>query len=111
MVEWNEINVLKVAHHGSNSSTSQLFLEKVKPKYAIISVEKNNSYNLPDIDIIERLKNNNIKTYRTDENNTIWLTSDGNKIDINPLKYNLDGTGRKQAIFFERKYCLLSFLA
>ena len=74
MVEWNEVDVLKVAHHGSNSSTSQLFLEKIKPKYAIISVGRDNSHNLPDIDIIERLKNNNIKIYRTDENNTIWLT-------------------------------------
>lgn len=109
MVEWNEVDVLKVAHHGSNSSTSQLFLEKIKPKYAIISVGKDNSHNLPNIDIIERLKNNNIKIYRTDENNTIWLTSDGTEIYINPLKYNLDGTGRKQAIFLERKYRLAFF--
>ena len=109
MVEWNEVDVLKVAHHGSNSSTSQLFLEKIKPKYAIISVGRDNSHNLPDIDIIERLKNNNIKIYRTDENNTIWLTSDGTEIYINPLKYNLDGIGRKQAIFFERKYRLAFF--
>lgn len=111
MVEWNEVDVLKVAHHGSNSSTSKQFLEKVKPKYAIISVGRDNSHNLPDIDIVERLKNNNIKIYRTDESNTIWLTSDGTKIEINPLKYNLDGTGRKQAIFFERKYCLAFFFS
>lgn len=109
MVEWNEVDVLKVAHHGSKSSTSQLFLEKVKPKYAIISVGRDNSHNLPDIDIIERLINNKIKIYRTDDNNTLWLTSDGTKIEINPLKYNLDGTGRKQAIFFERKYSLAFF--
>ena len=53
---------------------------------------------------------NNIKIYRTDENNTVWLTSDGTEIEINPLKYNLDGTGRKQAILFERKYRLAFFL-
>ncbi len=51
MVKWNQVDVLKVAHHGSNSSTSQLFLEKVKPKYAIISVGRDNSHNLPDIEI------------------------------------------------------------
>ena len=111
MVEWNEVDVLKVAHHGSNSSTSKQFLEKVKPKYAIISVGRDNSHNLPDIDIVERLKRNNIKIYRTDESNTLWLTSDGTEINIEPLKYNLDGTGRKQAIFFERKYWLAFFFS
>lgn len=111
MVEWNEVDVLKVAHHGSNSSTSRQFLEKVKPKYAIISVGRDNSQNLPDIDILERLKSNNIKIYRTDESNTIWLTSDGTEINIEPLKYNLDGTGRKQATFFERKYWLAFFFS
>lgn len=111
MIEWNEVDVLKVAHHGSNSSTSKQFLEKVKPKYAIISVGRDNSHNLPDIDIVERLKSNNIKIYRTDESNTIWLTSDGTEINIEPLKYNLDGTGRKQAIFFERKYWLAFFFS
>ncbi len=96
MVEWNEVDVLKVVHHGSNSSTSKQFLEKTKPKYAIISVGRDNSHNLPDIDIVERLKSNNIKIYRTDESNTLWLTSDGTEINIEPLKYNLDGTGRKR---------------
>lgn len=111
MVEWNEVDVLKVAHHGSNSSTSRQFLEKVKPKYAIISVGRDNSHNFPDIDILERLKSNNIKIYRTDESNTIWLTSDGTEINIEPLKYNLDGTGRKQATFLERKYWLAFFFS
>ena len=109
MVEWDEVDVLKVAHHGSNSSTSQQFLDKVKPKYAIISVGIDNAHNLPDVEIIDRLKSNNIKIYRTDENDTIWLTSDGTTIYITPLEYDLDGTGRKQAIFFERKYLLAFF--
>ncbi len=107
-VEWNKVDVLKVAHHGSDSSTSQEFLDRVKPKYAIISVGASNSFNLPNKDIIDRLNNNKIKVYRTDKNETIWLTSDGTEIKINSLKYNLDGTGRKQAIIFERK-CLYAF--
>ena len=110
-IELNKVDVLKVAHHGSNSSTSQEFLDRVKPKYAIISVGANNSYNLPDKDIIDKLNNNKIKTYRIDKNETIWLTSDGTEIKINSLKYNLDGTGRKQATIFERKYLYAFFFS
>ena len=108
-IDWDEVDVLKVAHHGSDSSTSQQFLDKVKPKYAIISVGIDNAHNLPDEKIIDRLESNNIEIYRTDENNTIWLTSDGTTINITPLEYDLDGTGRKQAIFFEKKYLLAFF--
>lgn len=109
IIDCDEVDVLKVAHHGSDSSTSQQFLDKVKPKYAIISVGIDNAHNLPDEKIIDRLESNNIEIYRTDENNTIWLTSDGTTINITPLEYDLDGTGRKQAIFFERKYLLAFF--
>ena len=78
--------------------------------FAIISVGRDNLHNFPEYRYNREIKKNNIKLYRTDENNTIWLTSDGTKIEMNPLKYNLDRMGRKQEIFFERKYFLLSFL-
>lgn len=109
IIDWDEVDVLKVAHHGSDSSTSQQFLDKIKPKYAVISVGIDNAHNLPNEEIIERLKGNNIEIYRTDQDNTIWVTSDGTTIYINPLEYNLDGTGRKQAIIFERKFLLAFF--
>ncbi len=109
MIDWDEVDVLKVAHHGSNSSTSQQFLDAVKPQYAIISVGSNNSHHLPDKEIIDRLDDNNINIYRTDESGTIWLTSDGTTIHIKCLEYSIDGTGRKQAIFFRRKYLYAFF--
>lgn len=46
-VKWNDVNVLKVSHHGSKSATSQEFLDKVKQEYVIISVKEPNNYNLP----------------------------------------------------------------
>lgn len=64
---WNDIDVLKVAHHGSNTSSSESFLSQVKPEIAIISVGPNNSYNLPKSIILNRLQNVGATIYRTDE--------------------------------------------
>ncbi len=109
-INWDEVDVLKVAHHGSNSSTSETFLETIKPKYAIISVGKNNGYKLPDDDVINRLIGKNIIIYRTDKDGTIWIKSDGTKIKFDfLLEYNVDGNGRRHANIFERKYLVLSF--
>ena len=65
--EWNDIDILKVAHHGSNTSSSENFLNQVKPEIAIISVGPNNSYNLPKNTILKRLENIGTTIYRTDE--------------------------------------------
>lgn len=109
-VEWDEVEILKVGHHGSNSSTSEAFLEATKPKYAIISVCVDNSYKLPKKEVIDRLTNNNIIIYRTDERGTIWIKSNGTDIYFDFLEYyNMDGNGRKHANIFEGKYCVLSF--
>lgn len=110
-INWEEVDVLKVAHHGAKESTSQEFLNKINPEYAIISVGKNNGYNHPDKDLLERLQQHKSinKIYRTDEDSTIWLTSNGNEINIEKIEYNLDGTGRKQAYIFERKYLFAFF--
>lgn len=86
----NNINlksdVLKVGHHGSNYSSTIDFLNKVKPEYAIIEVGKNNSYNHPRQETLDKLKDINAKVYRTDLDGTIVATSDGNSIKIETIK-------------------------
>ncbi len=84
-----KVDVLKVGHHGSNYSTSDIFLKKVNPRYAIISVGKDNKYKHPAEETLEKLKN--IETYRTDIDGTIKLVSDGNNISIEKLDVSLDG--------------------
>lgn len=59
-------NVLKVAHHGSNSSSTELFLHYVDPEVAIISAGRSNHYGFPHDEVIERLRKRNIIIYRTD---------------------------------------------
>ena len=65
--------VLKVAHHGSNYSSSEKFLKKVNPKYSIISVGKNNSYGHPGNETMERLRKQGGLIYRTDEKGGITI--------------------------------------
>ena len=62
-----DIELLKVAHHGSNTSSSDEFLARTSPKYAVISVGENNSYNLPHPDALERLENSGAEILRTDK--------------------------------------------
>ena len=64
-------DVLKVAHHGSKTSTTQSFFEKVNPKICLIGVGKNNMFGHPTTEVLERI--NGTKIYRTDENGEIIL--------------------------------------
>lgn len=83
---WPKTDVLKVGHHGSNTSSSQEFLEQVLPKYAIIMAGEGNSYGLPKDEIVKRIENLGTTIYRTDKNGTIEITSDGNEIKIKTEK-------------------------
>ena len=84
-------DVLKIGHHGSKYSTTDEFLKKVNPKYAIISVGKDNTYKHPEDIILKKLKNNNIETHRTDLEGTIIITSDGKNIKFENIDTNLNG--------------------
>lgn len=88
---WNDIDVLKVGHHGSNTSSSEEFLNQVLPEISIISVGKDNSYGLPKEKVLKRIKNINSKIYRTDIDGTIQIISDGKENIINKININLDG--------------------
>ncbi len=66
-----DVDILKVAHHGSKYSTSKEFLEKTTPKEAVISVGKNNSYGHPNQEVLERLNSFGVKIIRTDETGDI----------------------------------------
>ena len=63
--------VLKVAHHGSKTSSTKSFLEAVSPKIALIGVGTNNNFGHPNEGVIQRLKDINCKIYRTDERGEI----------------------------------------
>lgn len=85
-----ESDVLKVAHHGSDTSTAKKFLDKVNPKYAVISCGKDNEYGHPDKTVLDRLKNKNVSIYRTDISGDIISTSDGKNISFDNEEFKDD---------------------
>lgn len=76
-------DVYKVAHHGSKTATSERFLEKVSPAYAVISVGEDNKYGHPDAAALNALRAQGVKVFRTDEQGTIVAKSDGYEITWN----------------------------
>lgn len=83
-------DVIKIAHHGSDSSSSTAFIKAVNPKYAVISVGKNNHYGHPSSTTIGLLNELNITTYRTDEDGTIVAWTDGDVIKFEKLSTTIE---------------------
>lgn len=75
-------DIIKIGHHGSDTSSGQSFVNKVKAKYVVIMVGNNNQYNHPCQTIIDRWNNIGAKVYRTDLNGNIIVTSDGKSLEI-----------------------------
>lgn len=78
-----QADVLKIAHHGSKYSTTSAFLAAVSPKYAVISCAEGNSYGFPCARVLNLLRKNHVKTFRTDEQGSIVATSNGQTISWN----------------------------
>ena len=75
-----DIDVLKVGHHGSRTSSSKEFINEIKPKYSVISVGNNNRYGHPNKEVLDNLSES--KIYRTDEDGSIMFKIKNNKLKI-----------------------------
>ena len=75
-----DIDVLKVGHHGSKTSSGKNFINGIEPKYSIISVGKNNRYGHPNNVVLENLEDS--KIYRTDPDGSIMFTIKNDKLKI-----------------------------
>ena len=76
----SDIDVLKVGHHGSKTSSGETFISKMNPKYSLISVGKNNRYGHPNKEVLDNLRDS--KVYRTDDNGSIMFKFKNNKLYI-----------------------------
>lgn len=76
----SNIDVLKVGHHGSTTSSSKKFIDEINPKYGVISVGKNNKYGHPNKEVLNNLSDS--KIYRTDEDGSILFKIKNNKLKI-----------------------------
>ena len=76
----SDIDVLKVGHHGSKTSSGKVFIDEINPKYSIISVGKNNRYGHPNKEVLNTLSNSNV--YRTDQDGSIMFKIKNNKLKI-----------------------------
>ncbi|MDR0460981.1 MAG: MBL fold metallo-hydrolase [Nitrososphaerota archaeon] len=85
-------DVLKVGHHGSRTSSTQKYLNAVAPSYVIISCGVNNSYGHPHSEAMSRLVGTGAAIYRTDENGTIILVSDGKTITVHVTRESNSST-------------------
>lgn len=76
---FNDIEVLKVPHHGSKTALKESFIKEIKPKVSIISAGRNNRYGHPRPELLKQLEEVKTRIFRTDEKGTIKIVSDGQR--------------------------------
>lgn len=79
------ITLLKVGHHGSKTASSKVFLDRINPELAVISVGAGNSFGLPAAETVNRIRQHGIQLYRTDHHGSILVTNDVNGYTVSPL--------------------------
>lgn len=77
-----EAEILKISHHGSASSSTVSFIDKVDPMAGVIMVGADSDYGHPTSEVLNRLQTRGIRVYRTDQNGTVVFKTDGNALDI-----------------------------
>ncbi len=92
-----DVDLVKIGHHGSRTSTSTELLNKVNPEFAVITVGKENSYGHPHIETMEKLKSKNLKLHRTDQCGTIVFTSTGNGLKTKCKEANYESGKKKNS--------------
>lgn len=80
--EKKQVQILKAGHHGSSTSSSELFLDTVRPQIAVLSYGKDNSYGHPHPEVIERLEERGIASWATEEQGMITVRTDGKELEI-----------------------------
>jgi competence protein ComEC len=75
-------DLLKVAHHGSRSSTLPEFLNRINPLWAVISVAEHSPFGHPHPEVVERLKRRGIAVFRTDRHGAVTVTTDGRRLEV-----------------------------
>jgi competence protein ComEC len=90
MLAENEVpvtDVLKVAHHGSRTSSTDDFLDAAHPAFALISAGLDNSYGHPNRDVLERLADRHTEVFRTDRQGLITVITDGRRLSVEPFHW------------------------
>lgn len=99
-----EVNIFKVPHHGSSTSSSTELLSILSPEYSIISAGRNNSYGHPNEDVLERLRSTDTSIFRTDEMGMIRVALKNEKIEFKPYLLVVEEQGLISYIWENKIY-------